>query len=775
MSMQRSSEVVESTRVEFLSMPPIWVLVLVILPLLFVYCRWVYVRERERGAGWWIPAALRGLTLALIILFLCHPVRSTQRVRVERPVAAVLIDDSASMRERDMGSVAQDAGLLLDADRHEVLQAVLEEPLRQLEQNYEVLLYAVGSSLRAIGSMDDLSASDGETRLGDALAALAAETRGRVLSQVILVTDGRVNAGRDVTAALASLTGRRVPVNTLGVGDPEIPRDVRISNITSPEVALAGDTVTLEVSVAARGYPGRTSSVTVTDADAGIDLAQESFALSDGEGATEQLVRVSFVPQKEGDLDLRVAVSVFSDEHDPSNNVERRLLRVEPGRIKVLYIDGYPRYEYRFLKDSLLRVGNMDVQCYLVSAGPEFIQESSEGVDSLVQVPNTLEYLLENYHVIILGDVHPQDLGADLGEVDTILQNFRDFVEAGGGLLMQAGTRYSPQEYVGTPLEDILPILVGDTAAEKQAIHDPGAAFRPVLERPRDPHEIVSLLPDIDQNLELWQGDGGLAPLTWYFPVAKARTTAEVLLSHPQSRNAHGPHVLLATMYSPQGRTAFLATDETWRWRFLNLETYREPFWRGLIRYLALNRLRRSDYRFDLATDRSAYALGERIGITARVRDAGFEPLDEESFEVSVVMPDGTRELLDLPRELDGVFKGSIAATDKGPYRLWLVDPDDPTAEEKSPRIVTVSVPTSETDDPVLDESLLERVAARTGGRYRLLSEAPGLLASLDDPKQERPLDEPEREELWAGFSQLALLVALLAAEWIVRKRRNLV
>jgi hypothetical protein len=775
MTMQRASDIVETTRIEFLSMPPVWVIVLVIVPSLIVFCRWVYSHERGHGAWWWLPAVLRGLSLALIVLFLCHPVRSTQRVRVERPVAAVLLDDSASMRERDMGSVARGAGLLSDAQRTEVLQAVLEQPLKDLEQDYEVLLYAFGSSLRAIGSTGDLVAADGETRIGDALAALSAETRGRVLSQVILVTDGRVNAGRDVTAALNSLTGRRVPVSTVGVGDPEVPRDVRISNITSPEVVLAGDTITLEVSVAARGFPGRPSAITVTDAESGVDLAQMPFDLSDAEGATEQLVRVSFVPGKEGDLDLRVAVAGFPGERDPSNNVERRLLRVEPGRIKVLYIDGYPRYEYRFLKDSLLRVSNMDVQCFLVSAGPDFIQESSEGVPSLKRIPSTLEYLLDNYHVIILGDVHPQDLGNDLGEVDSILQNFRDFVEAGGGFLMQAGTRYSPQEYVGTPIEDILPILVGDEAAEKQAIHDPGAPFRPVLERSRDPHEIVSLISDVEENLELWQGPEGLAPLTWYYPVAKARSTAEVLLSHPHSRNAHGPHVLLATMYAPQGRTAFLATDETWRWRFLHLESYREPFWRGLIRYLALNRLRRSDYRFDLATDRASYALGERISITARVYDEGFEPLEADSFEVSVVLPDGTRDTLELPREIDGVFKGSIAANEKGPYRLWLLDADDPAAEPKSPRIVTVTVPSTEKDDPVLDAQVLERVAARTGGRYRLLAEAPGLLASLDDPKQERPLDEPEREEVWAGFPQLSILVALLAIEWILRKRRNLV
>jgi len=776
--MRPAGEVVETTRIEFLSMPPVWVIVLVIVPALVIFCRWLYRRELAGDKSWLLAAALRGLALALVVVFLFHPVRSTQRVRVERPVAAVLVDDSASMRERDLGDLAGSVGLPEDATRHEVTRAVLRDSLARFGQEYEVLLYAFGSSLRAIGSLDDLQAADSETRLGDAVAALAAETRGRTLAQVVLVTDGRVNAGRDVTAALASLGSRGVPMNTIGVGDPTVPTDVRISNVTAPEVALAGDTVTLEVSVGSRGYPGQAAVLRVSaggEGARGLELAQEPFELASADGATEQLVRVSFVPQSEGDLDLRVAVDELPGEQDLANNVARRLLRVEPGRIKVLYIDGYPRFEYRFLKDSLLRVDNVQLQCMLLSASADFIQESSAGLPALKAVPDQLDYLLEHYDVIILGDVHPQELAPTFEGVERILTNFKEFVEAGGGFLMQAGTRAAPREYVGTPIEDILPVLIGDRETELQNVFEPGRPFRPVLERPRDPHEIVSLLPDVEKNRALWEEPGGLAPITWYYPVAKARSTAEVLLTHPQSRNAHGPHVLLATMYVPQGRTAFLATDETWRWRFQYLETYREPFWRGVIRYLALNRLRRSDFRFDLSTELSSYVLGDRIGITARIKDTSFEPLVAESFEVHVTSPDGRREVLSLPREQQapGVFKGSLAATEEGPYRLWLVDPE--TAETRSPRIVTVGVPSLETDDPVLDVHLLERIAARTGGRYRPLEEAARLLDALDDPPAERPLDEPEREEVWAGFGQLGLLVAFLAAEWIVRKRRHLV
>jgi len=764
------AEIVQTQRIEFLNLPPLWVLALVVAPAILLFARWLY-RRQGLAQGAWLPAGLRALTLALLVLFLLHPVRLTQKVAIERPVAAVLLDDSASMRERDLPDLAKRRDLPAGSSRMEVLRAELAAPLAALEERYETQLFAFGDNLRAVGGLADLKAADGSTRLGDALAALAAETRGREVSQVILVSDGKSNAGREAQAALTILTGRRIPVNTIGVGDPDVPRDVRISGVTAPEVALAGDTVTLEINVASRGYPGAPSVLTITDTGSRAELAREDFRLAESTGSTEQSVRVSFVPETDGDLDLAITVAPRPDERDTSNNTERRLLRVEPGRIKVLYVDGYPRFEYSFLMHSLLRFSNVEAQCLLLDASPEFIQESSDGVPALTRFPPTLQDLLA-YHVIIFGDVHPQDLGPDH---EQYLKNIKTFVEAGGGFLMQAGPRDAPREYIGTPIADILPVLIGDPATEWAAVADPGAGFHPVLERPRDPHEVVTLAPDLELNRALWEADDGLAPLTWYYPVASARATADVLLTHPRSVNAHGPHVLLATMYYPQGRTAFLGTDETWRWRFRYLEAYREPFWKGLIRYLALNKLRRSDYRFDLSTDLANYSIGERIAITARVRDSQFTPLVAPGFDVQLVLPDGRRETQTLNRDEDGVFTGSLVAASPGPYRLWLEDPESPDAGPRSPRIVTASVPSAETDDPILDEPLLTALATSTGGRYVPLARADDLFGNLRDAPRERAVDEPEREELWSGWFQLLALLALLSAEWIVRKRSNLV
>jgi hypothetical protein len=142
---------------------------------------------------------------------------------------------------------------------------------------------------------------------------------------------------------------------------------------------------------------------------------------------------------------------------------------------------------------------------------------------------------------------------------------------------------------------------------------------------------------------------------------------------------------------------------------------------------------------------------------------------------VEIVGPNGEREQLLLPAEKVGVFSGSKVVNEPGPYRLWVEDPNDPAAQPKSPRVINVTVPSIEHDDPVLDEPLLRALASRTGGRYARLQDAGALLAELNDPVRERPLDEPEREELWSGQLQLLALVGLLAAEWLLRKQKNLV
>jgi hypothetical protein len=210
--------------VEFLNLPPAWVLALVVAPAVLLFARWLYSRRRVEGRAW-LPAALRAAALALLIVFLLHPVRLTQKVAVERPVAAVLLDDSASLREHDLPELARAQGLPADSTRSEIMRHVLER-----------LLATWPSATRCTPRLRRQPACGGRVRPagrrrqhapGDALAALAAETRGRELAAVVLASDGRATPAASRSPRWRR-SGRRVPVHVLGVGDPQVPRDVRL-------------------------------------------------------------------------------------------------------------------------------------------------------------------------------------------------------------------------------------------------------------------------------------------------------------------------------------------------------------------------------------------------------------------------------------------------------------------------------------------------------------------------------------------------------------------
>ncbi len=777
---------------EFQSSPEPWVFFLLILPGVLFFSIYIYRKEKTAIPGRIraLLITLRCLVLILIFIFLFRPVIVKSRVVVEKPLAAILLDDSASMREHDSyadtgaieglkkGAGLADRGELAALTRRELMGRVLENSstnvLKTLENRYDLKKYAFGPALNPVGGLDDLRAEGESTRLGDALASTVREFRGRGLSAVVVVSDGRSNRGRDPRDAAYTALNRQVPVYTVGVGAPSGARNVEITGVSAPTVVLVGDEVTFRVNIWSSGFDGRPVTLSLKNRDDGSELATRDFELREGGG--EQQEQLYWKPEIEGDYMLHVEVPVLEGEQDLEDNSFVHVIRVESARIRVLYVDGYPRWEYRFLWHLLLRTENFETQVLLQSADPDFIQESSEFAESLASFPSDPQELME-YHVIIFGDVDPTILGDSWEESRQILGRIKDFVEAGGGFLMQAGELHSPLSYAETPIADILPVVIGSFEEERAAVEEGGEGiyFRLRLEDALNPHELLFLEKDLVRNRRLWEDpEYGLPGFFWYYPVERAKPGAEVLARHPRSSNRYGNHVVLATTYYPTGRTVFFGVDSTWRWRHPYLDRYTEKFWRGMVRYLAQNKLRRGDYRFDLYTDRSLYDLNERIQVAARVRDVEGRLSRESLQSVKIMAPGGEIEEMTLARVAEGEFERSIVRSDPGVYQIWIPGEEEGRETRHALTTFSVVVPRLESENPVLDRDLLRDVARVTGGRYFDLGEAAGLLDSLKDVERVRRLGEPEREDLWSNWWALLLFVGLFAAEWIIRKRLNL-
>lgn len=253
--------------------------------------------------------------------------------------------------------------------------------------------------------------------------------------------------------------------------------------------------------------------------------------------------------------------------------------------VRVLYLEDTPRWEYRYLKNGLLRSDpGVTVQTFLFDASDDFPQESSAGLPSLDGPPRTREELAA-YDVVLIGDVPPERIDPLAGPREAWMKLLVEFVEAGGAVGFLAGERATPNAWRGTPLEKLLPVELEPKRAEDEPRRVSGG-FVPELVQAD--HEITMLHADPRLNAKLWRE--GLPPLMAYYPVARAAEGADVILAHPTDRNDDGAQVIAATAEVGNGRTFYMGTDETWRWRKPYGDKLQDRFWINVVEYLAQRR-----------------------------------------------------------------------------------------------------------------------------------------------------------------------------------------
>jgi uncharacterized membrane protein len=775
-----------------LDLPAPWVVALVLIPGAALVAGLAYWRE-NLGRGPRIAlTTLRFLTIMLLLTILARPVRVESQESVELAEVAILLDDSASMRRRDAysGDETQRAAVRRlagrapeEATRLDLSRAALAQLLPHLEQeSYRVRLYRFDESLAPLPDPELAEGRGHGTHLGDAMAQALGAARGKNLTDLVILSDGRSTGGLDPLEAAARAHGAGIPVHSLIVGDTRPERNLVIELVEAPPSVLEGDLVAVSVRVHARGVSD-TGSVQVIleelpppgSREPARTVATEQADISDVGDRVVLVAPAEGLSQAQSERRFRVSVEPLPDERMTDDNAIELAVHVTRERVRVLYVEGYPRYEYRFLKDLLLRADErIQVHVYLMSATPDFPQEATDGSTRLTRIPTERRELLDNYDVIVLGDVNPYAVSPDPAKGEQFVRSLFEFVERGGGLAILAGEYENPKALAGTEFAKLLPVELDNSRVNFDLSTE--IERRPLLEHPTSPHEIVRLHPDDELNRELWEDPTGLRGYYWYYPGTTAKPGAQVLLRHGERSlsSAEERDPLLVVGYFPSGRTLFLATDDmTWRWRFRYVHRYHERFWRNAIRWLALGRLKGGDRRFGLEPLRTRYGLDERVTLEARVLDEDYRPADQTDQTIWLQGPDEPAEEVSLGgiEGRPGVFRGTFQAERPGLYRAWI--------EQDGKRVATTEVevvlPSRENADPSPDPETLRAVASLTGGRAVVVTAAADLLVEFPGDEERREPISSQLRDAWDRLGTLLLALGLLSIEWILRKRYELV
>lgn len=707
----------------------------VVVLVVTAYLCWLgWVRSgRRRGVGW--LEVFRFILVALIGLTLCQPEWLETRIPEQQPTMVVLWDRSSSMETRDV--VLGRGGE--PVSRAEAMKPFLEEGAwRSAGEDLEVLFESFASDLEPAEAGTDLNAGLERVLL-----------RQENLRGVVVMSDGDWNVGSSPVEAATRYRMRDIPVFGVVVGS-EVPLpDVELVSMDAPTFGVAGKP--LRVPFVVRGSLGQERELPVS-------------LLVDGNVVKSQSVRVPAMGQVQDNVvwtfdevgEHKVELQVGQDARDlvGENNRLEAPLSIRQEQLKVLVVESYPRWEYRYLRNALERDPGVEVTCLLFHPDLDAVGGGRGYID---QFPLANE--LGRYDVVFLGDV-----GVRSGQLtEEQAHDLRQLVTAqASGLVFVPGRNGMQGSLVGSALGDLLPVVMDERLSKGVGSPQPGHFSLTQAGR----RSLLTRLADTDQeNAEIW---GRLPGFYWRAGVERAKAGAEVLAVHDTEATASGRVPLIVTRTYGTGKVLYMGTDGAWRWREGVEDKYHYRFWGQVARWMAYQRQMASGQSMRLFYSPDRPQVGEVLTLNANVQDSAGGPLSEGSVVVQVVSPSGKAQGIRLEageEDAWGLFVGSVVLSEPGDYVMVASCEETGTSVEAS---LSVQGLDRERQGRLARPEVLGEVAAVTGGRSVGISEVENLvdyLAALPEPEPVVHRSRIWSHPLWGGF-----LVLLLGLFWVGRK-----
>jgi hypothetical protein len=725
---------------------------------------WSYRGLRGSRGGRIALAVARGSLLLLLVLLLAGPSLRVGRESVEPDWVIVLVDRSQSMSIRDESGAAGTRD-----SRDDRLRAALAEtaPMwaRLAEERRVVWLGFADGAFELRDPSGDASApherlgeAQGDrTRIDDALQQAMQRAAARPVSGIVVLSDGRTSA-EPTRATLRRLQGAAAKVFAVPFGSEVARGDLAVAKVEQPARAFVRDEVPVRVEIeralADAGGSGAPARVRLVDAKDGRVLAEAelpSFGPEETEVSTTLVAR----PSEAGIADWRIELDAGEDDLVAENNTRDLRIELIDRPLRVLYVEGYPRWEYRYLKNLLIREDRIDSSIMLLSADRDFAQE---GNMPLARLPRDASEFAD-FDLFIMGDVPAGFFTPDQ------LEAMRDQVALRGtGLLWIGGERSTPRSWEGSALAELLPmrppLALASTSGPVTVVAAPEA-------------ERLGLLrvgsgegwPD-----ELADPRTGWSRLEWVqsIPSEQLKPTAEVLayaLAEVDGSAAGRTTPLILSMKFGAGQVLYVATDEIWRWRYGRGERYTEQVWLPLVRMLGREALAGGGDGARLRVLPVRTRVGQSARIELAVADARYADGGEATIPATVVGPDGATRDIELQRlPQGGAYAASYAPERLGAHVVRIAGGAFAGVEAT----FACERPDDELRQAAADHAVLTAMALETDGAVL----HPDELLRLEEllPRRSVTTEHATYESLWDAPLALALIVLIASAEWIGRR-----
>ncbi len=705
---------------------------------------------RRAWAIWGVQSAL----VALLLLLLWQPAMSVAELSSQQNIIAVVVDDSKSMATFDVNGRSRESA---------ALTALQSGVLDGLNKRFRARLYTLDGLLTKRESLNGIVPVGSATHIGDGLQQLANETSDLPVGAVLLLTDGSENSpgvgsGSSIgLEAMQALRNRRLPVHTVAFGSADVGHDVEMEDVSLAPAAVANARIAATVSFMQHGYTNGKASVTVRDGEKLI--AAHEVAL--GANGVIQTVPLFFTAGAAGAKTLRFAVEPLPGESNLRNNALTRPVLVSDAKRRILYVEGEPRWQFRFLRRAEEDDPSVQIVSMLRTSENKIYRQGINSPDELAEgFPVRAEDLF-GYDGIIIGSVD--------ADYFTPLQQelLREYVDRRGGGILFLGGRASLSDggWSASSLNDLLPTFLPGGRGNFHRNPATVSLTEAGIESP-----VTRLLEDPQMNAERWRK---LTYLADYEDPGTPKPGATVLAEMNGGRKKMP---LLITEKYGNGRTAILATGGTWRWQMS--EPLGDPshnlFWQQLLRWLV------ADTPGAVSASPSARTLSDqgRMQLTAMVHDKLFQPARDAHVNAHILGPANTNVTLEMTASQDtpGLYQADYTAEQPGSYLAEVTaDATGAKSEKLGEDVVTFQRENgvAENFHTEANPRLLEQLAKDTGGRAwtpRDLKDLP-----RDISYSEAGISVRNTNELWNMPIVFLFLLGLPVAEWLLRRKWGVV
>ena len=741
---------------------PKWMLVLLILAAA-VGLAWL-IRSRLAQAapvmrGWrvWVIWGLQTLLAAVLLVLLWQPAITVAELKPQQNIIAVLVDDSRSMAISEDGSTRQ----------AQAVNALQNGVLANLNRGFQTRLYRVDDVPARIDSLKDLKPNAPSTRIGDSLKQLSEETADLPIGAAVLLSDGDDNTGGISTDAINALRARHIPVHTVGFGRERAAHDVELDDAVVAPRALADSRIAARITLDQRGYAGSKINLTVRDVSAAQAKILASRTISLGPDGNLQTETLMFDIGGAGAKTLEIAAVPLPGEENTANNKLTRVVNVGSEARRILYIEGEPRWEFKFIRqaeedDRMVHIASM----VRTSENKIYRQGIADPKELAAGFPSRAEDLFV-YQGLIIGSVEAGYFTP--GQQESI----REFVDRRGGGLLLLGGQFSLADggWNATNLTDLFPTTLPTQAGTFHREADPrnGATHTTAELAAAGVDSIITrMVDDPAANVAKWKS---LPYLMDYedpgTPKPGAVRLADMIT--PEGRKLP----LLITENFGRGRTAIMATGGSWRWQMsLPLgDTAHDLFWQQLLRWLV------TDTPGHVAASVPAQMLLDNgaVTITADVRDAQYNPAPDAKVEAHILGPSGVSALVEMTPAPDnpGQFQAAWSAPRTGAYLTEVTAQRNATELGRDVLTFQRMDGVAENFHTEQNRELLERLATQTGGQYWKPADLGKLAAAI--PFSEAGVTMRETKDLWDLPLVFLVLVTLRFSEWWLRRKWGIV